>query len=1070
MKTKYLFISFLPILLLFISIPTITHAEISNIPLEPINCFDYYKFGSVNVDIYPTLDSVPAGVQMTFKGSIRNDNPYPIVNGTVYVKIFRKQDIKNDIKSNGHDLIDQFIALDNITLSASSSIPFFFNWQSPAYARAGDYMIASYFVSSGKFNLLGLTFTDDITGNTRDFKITNTEKGNVYFDKNRVTINNKTYYFAAFAPKVKTNDLVTVESILINTTNKSISVPVTYKLYSWDAMNENNLISTESEDVIIGAGKTATLSSEISDSRFPVYFLVIEAKYNDVKSILDIRFVREGVERPRLNFPSITNYPITSDGNIFACMHNSGLANKIEDGRLELYLFDGDRLSDNNVDSEVKILASASYIGPITGSMMGFATSLKNSIPPDKKILKATLVANLYWNDILVDSSGIVYSCEKLDPIFCPILSSSESSSNTNAKNFSFYILLFVTLIVIIIIILLVRSSISDHDKHVLFGLAFVFIISAGMWYDIINSSKVLAIGIDPNATTIITPTISGEFTDIKSTSVNGRKFMSKDIDSEAININNCKNNADNTLTCEKDAEGYFDISSLGLQRAYGINVYVNGISQKDGNVKVGDIIKVSQVPNSNTSSSWYITGNTIDTPYGYWGEGDPTASCSESDSVGTNTIYRPSATTWKAYTYYYYLPVMFRLPSFSVDSKTKNLEPTGVLNEWRVTKTGAVSLEAKFEKTKAEAFLQYRAIPSNILFFIGKNFYTCVKYSQSSSDKSIRADDIKGVEIPINFNAVEPDPSNQKPTTPVITFTLSSPTCLLVSGGTVPMSFTVTSSDPEDKAVTITIKDNDAIIGTGLSPLVVPRNYISIGSHTITATATDNQGAVSIVGTNSFTITNCPAPAPSCNIGASPSSIVQGVPTPVTVTWNSSNANTCSATSGGFSTNNQTAGSNTVNISNATTFGLSCTGNTAPPAICSASVITTQPEVSQTLNLYLKGYAKDPEKKTSLEVRRFGNAFIGIESTGFTRDDCDVVDEGNWKVLFPTQTSDIWQVVYKLFLAEKGMSSNSFIQIENTSRVGEYKLKITCRKPPNIVMDSPEVTLTITPTTLKEK
>lgn len=1059
MKIRHLFISFFSTLLLFILIPTITHAEISNIPLESVNCFDYYKFGSVNVDISPTLDSIPAGVQMTFKGSIRNDNPYPIVNGAVYIKIFRKQDIKNDIKSNGHDLIDQFIALDNITLSASSSITFSFNWQSPAYARAGDYMVATYFVSSDKFNLLGLTFTDDITGNTRDFKITSTENSSIYFDKNKVTVNNETYRFAAFAPKVKASDPVSVKSILLNTTNKTLIIPVTYKLYSWDAMHKNNLITSETEDIIIKAGQSATLSSTITDNRFPVYFLVIEAKYNDVKSILDIRFVREGIERPRLNFPSITNYPITNDSKIFACMHNSGLANKIEDGRLELYLFDGDRLSDNSIDSEAKVLSFGSYTGPITGNMMGLAVSLKNSIPPGKKILKATLVANLYWNDSLIESSAIIYSCEKLDPILCPVLSSSESSSNT--KDLSFYILLVVTFIAIVIIILLIRSSTSEDKKHILFGLVFTLIISSGMWYDIINSSKVLAIGIDPNATTQITPTISGVLTDVQLIIVNGKKFMSKDINPDAIKPGVCVRNADNTLTCGKDAEGYFDISSLGLQRAYGINVYVNGISQKDGNVKVGDIIKISQVPNSNTSSSWYITGNTIDTPYGYWGEGDPTVSCSESDSVGTNTIYHPSATAWKAYTYYYYLPVMFRSPSFNVSSKSNNLIPTGIVNEWRVTKTGAVSLQAKFEKTKAEAFLQYKAIPSGTSFSIGKNIYSCFKYSNSGNGTTIKADDIRGVEIPINFTAVEPVENNKIPTTPIITFTPPNPTCLPVSGGTVPMTFTVTSSDPEGKSITITIKDNDVVIGTGSSPLIVPRNYSLIGQHTITATAVDDQGAVSLVGTNSFTITNCAVLPPTCSITSiSPNSIVKDTVTPVTISWTATDANSCVST-GGFTVPSPTS-PRTENIKDATTFSLTCTGNTAPPAICSATVTTTPPEVPQTLKFYLKAFSNDSQKKT-LEVRRFGNAFIGLEQTGF--DSCNAISSGDdWKELFPTKnSSEIGNIIDEMYT-----TSGKLFQID-TSNIGNYPVQIQCKKVGKSNVND-QVTLIVTPITIKEK
>lgn len=49
------------------------------------SCFDYYKFGSVQVDIAPENRDALSGTNVIFKGNVRNTNSYPIVDGAVYI-------------------------------------------------------------------------------------------------------------------------------------------------------------------------------------------------------------------------------------------------------------------------------------------------------------------------------------------------------------------------------------------------------------------------------------------------------------------------------------------------------------------------------------------------------------------------------------------------------------------------------------------------------------------------------------------------------------------------------------------------------------------------------------------------------------------------------------------------------------------------------------------------------------------------------------------------------------------------------------------------------------------------
>ncbi|MGA7884029.1 MAG: hypothetical protein WCD63_24490, partial [Terrimicrobiaceae bacterium] len=44
-------------------------------PANTVNCFDYYHFGSVQVDVTPSVASSVSGVPITFTGKIRKSVP-----------------------------------------------------------------------------------------------------------------------------------------------------------------------------------------------------------------------------------------------------------------------------------------------------------------------------------------------------------------------------------------------------------------------------------------------------------------------------------------------------------------------------------------------------------------------------------------------------------------------------------------------------------------------------------------------------------------------------------------------------------------------------------------------------------------------------------------------------------------------------------------------------------------------------------------------------------------------------------------------------------------------------------
>ena len=388
-------------------------------PTQPgtVNCFDYFHFGSVQVDVTPSVASAVSGVPITFTGKIKNANPYPVVDGSVYVKIYRQRG-SGEKDANGPDVVDQFYAAENLAVAANGELPISINWYIPSYAVSGEYKIATFFTVSRKFNLLGLPFTDDVVGNTASFKVAGELRNGVSFKKDAVIVGDQKYYFAAFPPRTSATDPVTVEATLANPTGESVTVPVTWSLYHWSQNDQANFITSKTEQITIAAGKTAKVSFVVDDAAHPVYLLQGVAKWHDSSSIINVRFVREGKDQLRINYPSLISYPLIEgqESTLFSCLHNAGESASVPGGRLQLSL----------LDHNGKVIHNHAYTGDVTGAMMGVA----EKFTPQKTYGTFTLEAKLYQGDALVDQSSVTYDCQKLDPSACPT-ESADSTTTT---------------------------------------------------------------------------------------------------------------------------------------------------------------------------------------------------------------------------------------------------------------------------------------------------------------------------------------------------------------------------------------------------------------------------------------------------------------------------------------------------------------------------------------------------------------------------------------------------------------------------------------------------------------
>ena len=380
-----------------------------NFPDGAVDCFQYYHFGSVQTNITAESFYVNAGADMKFSGTISNQNDYPIVSGALYVKIFSSRGTEKD--PNGPDVVDQFIAADNIVIPAQGKVPVSFSWKVPASLKSGDYKIASFFIVDKKFNLLGLSFTDDVIGNAFNFQVSGKD-AIVRFDKAGVTINKEQYFFATYPPRIPSKDEAVVLAKIDNSTNSDETVDVVWKLYKWDSIDPANFIRTVATSSAVKAKSSSKIEITIPEADEPVYYLVGELTYKDSKSIIGVRFVRPEVDKTRLNFPSILDFPIKkgSASTMFACVHNSGTSQSVPDGKLVLKI----------TDSSGKTVNEYTYQGPITGEMM----AVKKDFISKSNLDHFFLTAQLWQSDKLVDQAKIEYDCNKIDQNLCSSSSS----------------------------------------------------------------------------------------------------------------------------------------------------------------------------------------------------------------------------------------------------------------------------------------------------------------------------------------------------------------------------------------------------------------------------------------------------------------------------------------------------------------------------------------------------------------------------------------------------------------------------------------------------------------------
>ena len=641
------------------TIPTIPTSAASG----SFNCFDYYTFGSVQADLHPGLEQTVPGTTLTFTGSVISSNPYPLLDGTLYVKIF-KQDEESLSQGDGNQVVDQFVIKDNITLPAKGSLPMSYEWKVPANAENGEYYAAYFFTTANRYNLMGLSFTDDVVGNTAPFSITS-ESEVVKLSKIDTTLNGQNNNFVAFPLHFNAGDTVMVKTTIINPTDKPKTVPLQWNQYAWDSMNQENLRFTKTEVVTLAAGETKTVTYEAQPQRESVVYIVAVTQDNEAKSILNVRYVRDGIEETRINFPGVMSFPLAKDteNTLFACAHSTNAP-----------LVSGNTLTLTLADKNGNTIHQYRYEGDISSAMAGFGETFS----PAKNINYATLTATLERNGVIVEQVVQTYDCTTIDSNTCLPEEAPTTSLIDFLKANAVIILLSLFVLGGIWVAFVYRVRKNEHIDSSSTPLSLLFLL-------ILLPSLFLVNGGEVEAKSVVWTR----------TETNMLSYLW-----------NC-----NGSGCGSSAGSGWEIgmSPPQINVSYQADVYnhdTNTLITDGSTVTVGTNLRFVPKTHSSTDITWFGHGASSDSPYGYWinGAAAPAMGCNAGDQVATNVPVAGMGTV------NVYVPLSVNPPTNSLNftGSTATLTPISG-NVYRVDSNGVIKANFVFAPTYGEFYYRYR-------------------------------------------------------------------------------------------------------------------------------------------------------------------------------------------------------------------------------------------------------------------------------------------------------------------------------------------------------------------------
>jgi hypothetical protein len=292
--------------------------------LENAECSKYYEFqtGLLFKELMTDKATYYPGEEATISYILLSQMKAPIVEGTVRVQVFYVD------KSDGDQIIDEYFAAKDINMMQGDAVRQRSFWKVPKTAKAGTYLVKTYFIVGDYFNLAGISVLPygppGIPGDVTSFNVSNTEEySRVYLSKKDTTVNDAPYEFARPAEIHESGDF----SIKTRIVNEGPAKRVTFKanVYEWADLVEKPLKEYVMEkEIDLPANGSHEVSYNISGLDPSAYEIRLSAESEDVKSLMKLRLPVTGV-KGRFIYTGIDKFPLSKDQEvkIFACYSGS---------------------------------------------------------------------------------------------------------------------------------------------------------------------------------------------------------------------------------------------------------------------------------------------------------------------------------------------------------------------------------------------------------------------------------------------------------------------------------------------------------------------------------------------------------------------------------------------------------------------------------------------------------------------------------------------------------------------------------------------------------------------------
>lgn len=379
---------------------------------EVASCFDYYKFPSVAVVLNTNTNSYNPGDTVVIGGKIKNNNNYPIVGVDVKARLVK--DIPEPVYSRSEIItMDEFDVAENISVDSNGEYSVSYSHKLSMDAPSGDYQVMFYVVEQDRFNLAGLSFTNDIVASKIDFEVKGSNPDYVYLDQTQIMVGDQEHNVMAFVTQHKSDVVIPVTLPLYNPELEEKVMVVTYDLYSWDSANQKNKIDTRIEEVTVAPQSESMLEYKVDNGTLPVYYLSITAhpKGNpEEKTMSNIRFALRDETKSRINFAGVNSYPLKQgeESTLVVCFHEGSARSSTENVRVETIVYDQDQKEISRIEFDGKMIPD------IQGIIKKFT--------PKKDLENFTVVTKMYNSKgEELDSIEKEYNCKDINPELCPV-------------------------------------------------------------------------------------------------------------------------------------------------------------------------------------------------------------------------------------------------------------------------------------------------------------------------------------------------------------------------------------------------------------------------------------------------------------------------------------------------------------------------------------------------------------------------------------------------------------------------------------------------------------------------